>query len=92
MFTLAVHRVEWFSAGVSSSKGRGTGLSKPRELSRKLKIKTNIIKSYNFDCLSKLTETFRKAPVCEGPIKINTSVNILTLQYVYVFDYNFLCI
>ena len=42
MFTLAVHRVEWFSAGVSSSKGRGTGLSKPRELSGKLKIKTNI--------------------------------------------------
>ena len=29
MFTLAVHRVEWFSAGVSSSKGRGAGIGKP---------------------------------------------------------------
>ena len=38
MFTLAVHRVEWFSAGVSSSQNRGVGIGKPikkpRESSR----------------------------------------------------------
>ena len=29
MFTLAVHRVEWFSAGVSSSQDRDVGIDKP---------------------------------------------------------------
>ena len=32
MFTLAVHRVEWFSAGVSSSQTGGVETGKPREL------------------------------------------------------------